>query len=65
MSKRRSRLAAFLGLVTGIASLAAVDRAAAEDINVVLALPSPTLTFSAAFIAEDAGFFKKETEQVG
>jgi len=25
-----------------------------------LALPSPTLTFSSAFLAEDAGFYKKE-----
>ena len=29
-------------------------------IDVVMALPAATLTFSAAFIAEDAGFFKKE-----
>jgi len=25
-----------------------------------MALPAPTLTFSAPFIAEDAGFYKKE-----
>lgn len=32
----------------------------AEDINIVMALPAATLTFSAPFIAEDAGFFKQE-----
>lgn len=32
---------------------------AAEDINVLLALPTNTLTFTSAFIAEDGGFFKK------
>jgi NitT/TauT family transport system substrate-binding protein len=34
--------------------------ARAQDIDVVLALPAATLTFSAPFIAEDAGFYKKE-----
>jgi ABC-type nitrate/sulfonate/bicarbonate transport system substrate-binding protein len=32
----------------------------AQDIDILLALPAPTLTFSSAFIAEDAGFYKKE-----
>src|SRR5262245_42660575 len=32
----------------------------ADDVSVVMALPAATLTFSAPFIAEDAGFFKKE-----
>ena len=31
-----------------------------QDIDIILALPAQTLTFSAAFIAEDAGFYKKE-----
>jgi NitT/TauT family transport system substrate-binding protein len=31
-----------------------------QDLEVVMALPAATLTFSAAFIAEDAGFYKKE-----
>lgn len=31
----------------------------AADIDVILALPTNTLTFTAAFLAEDAGFFKK------
>ena len=32
----------------------------AQDIEVLIALPAPTLTFSSAFIAEDAGFYKNE-----
>ena len=32
----------------------------AQDIEVLVALPAATLTFSSAFIAEDAGFYKKE-----
>src|SRR5689334_18351267 len=32
----------------------------ADDINIVMALPAATLTFSAPFIAEDAGFFRQE-----
>ncbi len=32
----------------------------AQDIEILMALPAPTLTFSSAFIAEDAGFYKKE-----
>ena len=31
-----------------------------QDMEIVMALPAPTLTFSSAFIAEDAGFYKKE-----
>ena len=34
--------------------------ARAQEIEVLMALPAPTLTFSSAFIAEDAGFYKKE-----
>ncbi len=33
--------------------------AQAEDIKVLMALPSYTLTFSSAFVVEDAGFYKK------
>jgi ABC-type nitrate/sulfonate/bicarbonate transport system substrate-binding protein len=33
---------------------------AGQEMNVIMALPAPTLTFSAAFIAEDAGFYQKE-----
>ena len=32
----------------------------AQDIEILMALPAPTLTFSSAFLAEDAGFYKKE-----
>ena len=32
----------------------------AQDIGILMALPAPTLTFSSAFLAEDAGFYKKE-----
>jgi NitT/TauT family transport system substrate-binding protein len=32
----------------------------AQDIDILMALPAPTLTFSSAFLAEDAGFYKKE-----
>jgi NitT/TauT family transport system substrate-binding protein len=31
-----------------------------RDVDVILALPSQTLTFSSAFLAEDAGFYKNE-----
>jgi ABC-type nitrate/sulfonate/bicarbonate transport system substrate-binding protein len=31
-----------------------------QDMEIVMALPAATLTFSSAFIAEDAGFYKKE-----
>src|SRR5262245_4635761 len=31
-----------------------------REIDVILALPAATLTFSAPFLAEDAGFFKRE-----
>ena len=30
------------------------------DIDIVMAIPAPTMTFSAHFIAHDAGFYKKE-----
>lgn len=45
---------AVVGLILGLNST--VGRAA--DMDVVLALPTNTLTFTAAFVAEDAGFFK-------
>jgi ABC-type nitrate/sulfonate/bicarbonate transport system substrate-binding protein len=32
---------------------------AQQEIETIVALPSPTLTFSAAFLAEDAGFYKQ------
>jgi NitT/TauT family transport system substrate-binding protein len=33
--------------------------AKAQELEVIMALPAPTLTFSSAFIAEDAGFYKQ------
>jgi ABC-type nitrate/sulfonate/bicarbonate transport system substrate-binding protein len=32
----------------------------AQELDVLIALPAATLTFASAFIAEDAGFYKKE-----
>lgn len=34
--------------------------APAQELDVLIALPAATLTFASAFIAEDAGFYKKE-----
>jgi NitT/TauT family transport system substrate-binding protein len=57
MSKHRHRLAAAaIGLAVGLAPA----QSSAQDIDIVMALPAATLTFSSAFIAEDAGFYKKE-----
>jgi len=55
MFKYGHRAAAFAVLV-GLISTAGC----AQDIEILMALPAPTLTFSSAFIAEDAGFYKKE-----
>jgi NitT/TauT family transport system substrate-binding protein len=57
MFNRMLRAGAMAGaLVVGF--LPTVSRAA-DDIEVLLALPTNTLTFTSAFIAEDGGFFKK------
>jgi NitT/TauT family transport system substrate-binding protein len=40
--------------------LASTAGKAQQPIDVIIALPSPTLTFSAPFLAEDAGLYKKE-----
>ena len=48
--------AAFVSIVLGL--LPTIGQA--QDIEILMALPAPTLTFSAAFLAEDAGFYKKE-----
>jgi len=55
MFKHGHRAAAFAVLV-GLVPTAGY----AQDIEILMALPAPTLTFSSAFIAEDAGFYKKE-----
>ena len=57
MFKWRSRVAvAALGTAVGLCPNAGT----AQETEVVFALPAVTLTFSSVFVAEDAGFFKKE-----
>jgi ABC-type nitrate/sulfonate/bicarbonate transport system substrate-binding protein len=53
------RLFAFVTTVGLTAGMYAVP-AKSQDIDVILALPAQTLTFTTAFVAEDMGFFKKE-----
>jgi ABC-type nitrate/sulfonate/bicarbonate transport system substrate-binding protein len=48
--------ATFLGLVVGLNPTVGKS----QDMEIVIALPALTLTFSSAFIAEDAGFYKAE-----
>ncbi len=45
-----------LGIVVGLGPTGA----SAQDMDIIVALPAQTLTFSGAFIAEDAGFYRKE-----
>jgi NitT/TauT family transport system substrate-binding protein len=56
MFKRLFAGAAALGLAAAYNPPAANS----QEIDVVLALPAQTLTFTTAFVAEDMGFFKKE-----
>jgi ABC-type nitrate/sulfonate/bicarbonate transport system substrate-binding protein len=56
MLKLRHPATALLGLIVGLLPTSV----RAQDIEILMALPAPTLTFSSAFIAEDAGFYKKE-----
>ncbi len=61
MFKRRvDALAAAFVLTAGVAAGPGPTPANAQEIEVIMALPAATLTFSAAFLAEDAGFYKKE-----
>ena len=53
---RNRGAAAALGLAVGLAPAAG----GGQEIDVLMALPAATLTFSAPFIAEDAGFYRKE-----
>jgi len=55
MFKHGHRAAAF-AMVVGLVPTGGY----AQDIDILLALPASTLTFSSSFIAEDAGFYKKE-----
>lgn len=54
----------FQSKTAGLAIAAAIaltsQAAKAADNDIIFALPSSTLTFTSVFIAEDAGFFKKE-----
>jgi NitT/TauT family transport system substrate-binding protein len=59
MSNWRNRALA-LGIFVGLAPTAAPAQEPKEQINILMALPAATLTFSNAFIAEDAGFYKQE-----
>jgi len=54
MSRRFGQVAAICAALMVPASLAR-----AQALDVIMALPAPTLTFSSAFVAEDAGFYKE------
>jgi ABC-type nitrate/sulfonate/bicarbonate transport system substrate-binding protein len=56
MLKCTRRAMAVLVFAAGLAPTAAFS----QEIDILMALPAPTLTFSSAFLAEDAGFYKKE-----
>src|SRR5712675_1961138 len=53
---RNRAAAAAIGLTVGLGPTIA----GSQEIDILMALPSATLTFSSAFLAEDAGFYKKE-----
>jgi NitT/TauT family transport system substrate-binding protein len=53
---RHTAAAAAVGLAVGLHPTAGKG----QDIEILMALPAPTLTFSSAFLAEDAGFYKNE-----
>src|SRR5262245_39657817 len=56
MSKWRSGAIAALGIVVGLCPTSGHS----QEIDILMVLPAPTMTFSAPFLAEDAGFYKKE-----
>ena len=56
MFKHPRLCAASLVFVMGSAPTAS----RAQEIDILIALPAPTLTFASAFLAEDAGLYKKE-----
>jgi NitT/TauT family transport system substrate-binding protein len=49
-------VAAAIGVAVGLAPTVA----ASQEIDLLIALPAATLTFSAPFVAEDGGFYKRE-----
>ncbi len=56
MTKRLPGVVAATVLMLGIGTGAAKS----QEIDVILAMPAQTLTFTSVFVAEDMGFFKKE-----
>jgi len=62
MLQTRLRRAAFtvLGLAVGMSPIASHG----QGMEVIIAIPAPTLTFASHFVAEDAGFFEKEGVKV-
>ena len=56
MFRHGHRAAALIGIAIGLLPTSGQT----QDIELLVALPAATLTFSSAFIAEDAGFYKKE-----
>ena len=56
MRRYGRRAAAAIALAIGLAPTSG----SAQELEIMMALPAPTLTFSSAFLAEDAGFYKKE-----
>ena len=50
----------FVSTVAAVAAALLPTAASSQEIELIVALPAPTLTFAAAFIAEDAGFYKAE-----
>jgi NitT/TauT family transport system substrate-binding protein len=61
MSAWQNRIAATIGAAIGLGP----TLAAGQEIDILMTLPAATLTFSAPFIAEDAGFYKREGLKVG
>jgi NitT/TauT family transport system substrate-binding protein len=57
--KKWSKYAALAALAVGMGIVPTTGRAQ-PAMDVIMALPSPTLTFSSPFLAEDAGLYKKE-----
>ena len=57
MFKWRNRAAA---AILGLATALGPTTGKSQEMEVIFAIPALTLTFTAHFVAEDAGFFKKE-----
>ena len=54
-------IAAAVGVAVGLGPAAVMG----QEIDILMTMPAATLTFSAPFIAEDAGFYRKEGLKVG